>query len=179
MRKWKEKTSRQLALVADMTENKIKFSDLRRHFQIHEMPTCVPSSTFSEQELSAMNDRQRPFQRRLGLFEQGHDPVFLLGSRHARYSGHPERSMKTGLFLTDLFARYVRRDKKTIWFRKDWLAYQHEVVQKIRNHVKKHQLYVHSHTWNSLEFKPFEQEGDYGNLSIIGVDQDKIGRAHV
>lgn len=158
--------------MANVVEEKIKFSELRRHFMIPDMPTCVPSSAFNEQELAVMNDRQRPFQRRLEMFEDGHDPVFLLGSRHARYSGHPEKSMKTGIFLTDLFARYVRKDKKTIWFRKDWLDYKQVVVEKIRNHVKKHHLYVHSHTWNSLEFKPFEKDEDYGNLSIIGVDQD-------
>lgn len=158
-------------LVDVVFEEKIKFSELRRHFMIPDMPTCVPSSTFSQQELAVMNDRQRPFQRRLEIFEDGHDPIFLQGSRHARYSGHPERSMKTGIFLTDLFARYVRKDKKTIFFRKDWLQYQRQIVEKLRHHVDKHNLYVHSHTWNSLEFKPFEKDEDYGSLSIIGVDQ--------
>lgn len=158
--------------MADVAEEKIRFSELRRHFMIYEMPTCVPSSTISQQELVSMNDRQRPFQRRLELFEDGHDPIFLLGSRHARYSGHPDRSMKTGLFLTDLFARYVRRDKKTIFFRKDWLQYQQQIVEKLRNHVKKHNIYVHSNTWNSLQFKPFEKDENLGHLSIIGVDQD-------
>ena len=73
--------------MANVVEEKIKFSELRRHFMIPDMPTCVPSSTFSDQELAIMNDRQRPFQRRLEMFEDGHDPVFLLGSRYARYLG--------------------------------------------------------------------------------------------
>lgn len=134
-------------------------------------PCLVPSNFYDEQTLESLPCiSSLPFNLKKD-FADGQDPVFMRGSRHSRYSGYYEKSKMTGLFLSELFARYVRRDKKTIWFKKDWLAYKLSVEQKLRDHVEKHRLYVHFSTWRSMNFKPCEEDKDYGWLSIIGIDQ--------
>jgi hypothetical protein len=174
MRKWKAKKLKQLVLAADMQE-KLMFTpvNVSNYFwtQRVDTPCLVPSNFYDEQTLESLPwISSLPFNLKKD-FANGQDPVFMRGSRHSRYCGYFEKSKMTGLFLDKLFARYVRLDKKTIWFKKDWLAYKLSVERKLRDHVEKHHLYVHSNTWRSMSFKPCEEGEDYGSLSIIGIDQ--------
>lgn len=174
MRRWKAKKSKQLVLVADMQE-KLIFTpvNVSNYFwtQRTDTPCLVPSSFYDKETLESLPciSSLHPWHKE--RFADGQDPVFMRGSRHSRYSGYYEKSKMTGVFLDKLFARYVRLDKKTIWFKKDWLAYKLSVERKLRDHAEKHRLYVHSNTWRSMSFKPCEEGEDYGSLSIIGIDQ--------
>ena len=163
-----------LVLVADMQE-KLMFTpvNVSNYFwtQRTDTPCLIPSSFYDEQTLDSLPWISSLPSNLKKDFADGQDPVFMRGSRHSRYSGHYEKSKMTGVFLDKLFARYVRLDKKTIWFKKDWLAYKLSVERKLRDHVEKHRLYVHSSTWRSMNFKPCEEGEDYGSLSIIGIDQ--------
>lgn len=134
-------------------------------------PCFVPSHFYDEQTLDSLpwiSSLPSCYKER---FADGQDPIFMRGSRHSRYSGHYEESKMTGVFLSELFARYVRRDKKTMWLKRDWLNYRTEIEIKLRNHVDKHGLYVHNNTWKSSMFKPYEDGRDWRCLSIIGIDQ--------
>ena len=51
-----------------------------------------------------------------------------------------------------------------------WLYFTNREI-KLRNHVNKHGLYIHSNTWKSWKFKPYEEGRDWHCLSIIGIDQ--------
>ena len=174
MRRWKAKKLKQLVLVVDMQE-KLMFTpvNVSNYFwtQRTDTPCLVPSSFYDEKTLESLPWISSLHHCHKKKFADGQDPVFMRGSRHSRYSGYYEKSKMTGVFLDKLFSRYVRQDKKTIWFKKDWLAYKLSVERKLRDHVEKHRLYVHSNTWRSMNFKPCEEGEAYGSLSIIGIDQ--------
>ena len=168
------KTLKLLVLVADMQE-KLMFTpeNVSNYFwtQRIDTPCLVPSSFYDEETLESLpwiSSLHPCYKER---FADGQDPIFMRGSRHSRYSGNYEKSKMTGLFLSELFARYVRRDKKTMWLKRDWLNYRTEIEIKLRNHVDKHRLYVHNNTWKSSMFKPYEEGRDWHCLSIIGIDQ--------
>ncbi len=153
MRKWKAKKLKQLVLAADMQE-KLMFTpvNVSNYFwtQRVDTPCLVPSNFYDEQTLESLPwISSLPFNLKKD-FANGQDPVFMRGSRHSRYCGYFEKSKMTGLFLDKLFARYVRLDKKTIWFKKDWLAYKLSVERKLRDHVEKHHLYVKNKTQDSF-----------------------------
>ena len=168
------KTLKPLVLVADMQE-KLMFSpeNVFNYFWYSNKntPCFVPSNFYDEKTLESLpwiSSLPSCFKER---FADGQDPIFMRGSRHSRYSGNYETSKMTGVFLSELFARYVRRDKKTMWLKRDWLNYRTEIEIKLRNHVNKHGLYVHNNTWKSSMFKPYEDGRDWHCLSIIGIDQ--------
>lgn len=168
------RTLKQLVSVAEMQE-KLMFTpvNVSNYFwtQRTDTPCLVPSNFYDEQTLESLPwISSLPFNLKKD-FADGQDPVFMRGSRHSRYSGYYEKSKMTGLFLSELFARYVRRDKKTMWLKRDWLNYRTEIEIKLRNHVDKHGLYVHNNTWKSSMFKPYEDGQDLHCLSIIGIDQ--------
>lgn len=167
------RTLKQLVLVADMEKLMFTPENVSNYFwtQRIDTPCLVPSSFYDKETLESLPWISSLHPCHKERFADGQDPVFMRGSRHSRYSGNYEKSKMTGVFLSELFARYVRLDKKTIWFKKDWLAYKLSVERKLRDHAEKHRLYVHSNTWRSMNFKPCEEGNDYGWLSIIGIDQ--------
>jgi hypothetical protein len=167
------KTLKPLVLVADMQKLMFTPVNVSNYFwtQRTDTPCLVPSSFYDEKTLESLPWISSLPSNLKDDFENGQDPVFMRGSRHSRYSGHYEKSKMTGLFLSELFARYVRRDKKTMWLKREWLNYRTEIEMKLRNHVNKHGLYIHSNTWRSSMFKPYEEGRDWHCLSIIGIDQ--------
>lgn len=168
------RTLKQLVLVADMQEKLMFTPEIVSNYfwtQRTDTPCLVPSSFYDEKTLESLPWISSLPSNLKDDFANGQDPVFMRGSRHSRYSGNYEKSKITGLFLSELFARYVRRDKKTMWLRRDWLNYRTEIEIKLRNHVDKHRLYVHNNTWKSSMFKPYEEGRDWHCLSIIGIDQ--------
>jgi hypothetical protein len=173
MKRWMVKTLKQLVLVADMQKLMFTPVNVSNYFwtQRTDTPCLVPSSFYDEKTLESLPWISSLPSNLKEDFENGQDPVFMRGSRHSRYSGHYEKSKMTGVFLDKLFARYVRRDKKTIWLKKDWLAYKLSIERKLREHVEKHRLYVHFSTWRAMNFKPCEEGHEHGSLSIIGIDQ--------
>jgi hypothetical protein len=173
MRRWKAKKSKQLVSVADMEKLMFIPVNVSNYFwtQRTDTPCLVPSSFYDEQTLESLPWISSLPSNLKDDFENGQDPVFMRGSRHSRYSGYYEKSKMTGLFLSELFARYVRRDKKTMWLKREWLNYRTEIEMKLRNHVNKHRLYIHNNTWRSSMFKPYEEGRDWHCLSIIGIDQ--------
>lgn len=173
MRRWKAKKSKQLVSVADMQKLMFTPVNVSNYFwtQRTDTPCLVPSNFYDEQTLESLPWISSLPSNLKDDFENGQDPVFMRGSRHSRYSGYYEKSKMTGLFLSELFARYVRREKKTMWLKRDWLNYRTEIEIKLRNHVNKHGLYIHSNTWRPSMFKPYEEGRDWHCLSIIGIDQ--------
>jgi len=173
MKRWMVKTLKPLGLVADMEKLMFSLDNAYNYYWTKKIHSAclVPSSFYDQETLESLPFFSKLTQVSKSHFEEGQDPVVMRGSRFSRYHGAYETSMRTGLFLSELFARYVRREKKTMWLKRDWLNYRTEIEIKLRNHVNKHGLYIHSNTWKSSKFKPYEEGRDWHCLSIIGIDQ--------